>query len=167
MNYLAEIQAEYAREMAKTRQVLEAIPADADYGFKPHEKSMALGRLAGHVVESAGEWAAGSLGHDKIEFPPDHKFVPYVLENKQALLERFDRETAAASKILAEFADEKWEAKWQFIAQGKVWIEDTKYHVFRTWVLSHVIHHRAQLGVYLRILGVKLPGTYGPSADDM
>ena len=67
----------------------------------------------------------------------------------------------------ASFAPEKWDENWKFIAGGKAWIDDSKYRVFRDWVLDHLIHHRAQLGVYLRLLGKPIPGAYGPSADEM
>ena len=167
MDFHQELIAEYDRELATTRKLLEAIPADADFCYKPHEKSMSLGRLAGHIAESAGEWAIGTLTKDKIEFAPDHVFERYVPASVAALLERFDRETGVAKAALAALALERWDDNWQFIGMGQVWINDTKYRVFRNWVLDHLIHHRAQLGVYLRLQDVPLPGTYGPSADSM
>ncbi len=167
MDFQKELIAEYDRETAKTRKMLEAIPADADFTYKPHPKSMALGRLAGHISETAGEWASSTLTKDKLEFPPDHKWEPYVPASKEALLERFDRDTAKAKAELAAFAPEKWGENWKFVAGGQAWIDETKYEVWRNWVLNHMIHHRAQLGVYLRMLGQKIPGVYGPSADEM
>jgi uncharacterized damage-inducible protein DinB len=68
---------------------------------------------------------------------------------------------------LASFASEKWDDNWKFVAGGQAWIDDSKYGVWRNWVINHAVHHRAQLGVYLRVLGQKLPGSYGPSADEM
>jgi uncharacterized damage-inducible protein DinB len=82
------------------------------------------------------------------------------------MLERFDKETAEAKAALAAFGPARWDENWKFVAGGKAWIDDSKYHVFRIWVLNHLIHHRAQLGVYLRLLGKPIPGTYGPSADE-
>jgi uncharacterized damage-inducible protein DinB len=166
MDFHKELIAEYDREIASTRKTLAAIPADADFNWKPHAKSFTLGRLAGHIVETAGEWALTTFTTDKLEFPADHVFDRWVPANKADLLERFDRETADAKAALAVFAPTKWDENWKFVAQGQAWIDDTKYGVFRIWVLDHLIHHRAQLGVYLRLLNVPIPGTYGPSADE-
>ena len=76
-------------------------------------------------------------------------------------------DVAEAKEALASFAPEKWDENWKFVAGGQAWIDDTKYDVWRTWVVNHLIHHRAQLGVYLRLLDKPIPGTYGPSADKM
>jgi uncharacterized damage-inducible protein DinB len=146
--------------------MLEAIPADVDFTYKPHPKSMSLGRLAGHVVETAGEWAITTLTTDKLEFPADHKWEPYIPASKEALLARFDREAVDAKAALAGVAPARWDENWKFVAGGQAWIDDSKYRVWRIWVLNHLIHHRAQLGVYLRLLNKPIPGTYGPSADE-
>jgi len=166
MDFQKELIAEFDRETAKTRKILEAIPADVDFTFKPHAKSMALGRLAGHLLETSGDWAVHTLTTDKLEFPADHKFEPYIPASKEALLERFDKETAEAKAALAGFAPERWDENWKFVAGGQAWIDESKYEVWRTWVLNHMIHHRAQLGCYLRQLDKPIPGTYGPSADE-
>jgi uncharacterized damage-inducible protein DinB len=162
-----ELVAEYDRETARTRKILAAIPADADFKWKPHPKSMAMGRLAGHVAETMGDWATHTLTMDKLEFPPDHNFEAYVPASTQALLERFDQQVADVKKELSTFPPEKWDDNWKFVAGGQAWIDDSKYRVFRDWVLDHAVHHRAQLGVYLRLLDKPIPGMYGPSADEM
>jgi uncharacterized damage-inducible protein DinB len=167
MDFQKELIAEYDREATKTRKILEAIPAEADFAYKPHPKSMSLGRLAGHVSETCGDWAVHTLTTDKLEFPADHKFVGYVPASKEAMLETFDKQVAEVKKELASFAPEKWDENWKFVAGGQAWIDEPKYSVFRNWVLDHLIHHRAQLGVYIRLLDKPLPGTYGPSADGM
>ena len=167
MDFQQELIAEYDRETAKTRKMLEAIPADADFTWKPHPKSMSLGQLAGHISDTAGEWAITTFTTDKLEFPADHKFKPYVPASDKAMLEKFDSQVAAAKAALASFAPAKWDENWKFIAGGQAWIDESKYLVFRNWVLDHLIHHRAQLGVYLRLLDKPIPGTYGPSADEM
>lgn len=167
MDFHKELIAEYDRETANTRKTLDAIPPDADFAYKPHEKSMSLGRLAGHVSDTATDWAMHTLTADKLEFPPDFKFEPYLPASKEAMLARFDEEVAKVKVELASFPAEKWDDNWKFVAGGQTWIDDSKYSVFRTWVLDHLIHHRAQLGVYLRLLGQKVPGVYGPSADEM
>ena len=71
-----------------------------------------------------------------------------------------------AKSALASFAPQKWDSHWKFVAGGQAWIDEPKYQVWRTWVIAHMIHHRAQLGVYLRLLNKPIPGTYGPSADE-
>jgi uncharacterized damage-inducible protein DinB len=165
MDIQKELIAEYDRETANTRKMFEAIPADADFTYSPHPKSMTLGRLAGHVSDTAGEWAIHTLTTDKLEFPADHKFEPYIPASTEALLEKFDRQVAEAKQALAGFALEDWDGNWKFVAGGQAWIDDSKYDVWRTWVINHLAHHRAQLGVYLRLLDKPIPGMYGPSAD--
>jgi uncharacterized damage-inducible protein DinB len=167
MDFQKALVAEYDREVATTRKILDAIPADADYNFKPNPKSMSLGRLAGHVAETAGEWAYSTLTKDKIEMGGDQPYVPYVPASKEAMLTRFDKETAETRAILAAYTPEQWDGNWKLLSGSQAWIDDTKYEVWRTWVMNHLIHHRAQLGVCLRLIGAKLPGTYGPSADEM
>ncbi len=167
MDFQKELLAEYDRETAKTRKMLEAIPADVDFTWKPHPKSMPLGKLAGHITDMTGDWALHTLTLDKLEFPADHKWEQYVPASKTALLEKFDRELVGVRKALAEVAPEKWDHHWQFIFGGHKWIDQPKSEVFRDMVMNHLVHHRAQLGVYLRLLDQKIPGSYGPSADEM
>lgn len=167
MDIQKELIAEYDAEVDRTRKILAAIPADVDFNFKPHAKSMKLGRLAGHVSETAGDWAIHTLTSNKLVFPADHKFEAYVPVSTEALLKQFDEQTAQAKAALASFKPETWDENWKFGVGDQVWIDDTKYSVWRNWVVNHLIHHRAQLGVYLRALGKPIPGTYGPSADEM
>ena len=82
MDFQQELIAEYDRETAKTRKMLDAIPADADFTWKPHPKSFSLGRLAGHTAEMAGDWPIHTLTLNKMEFPADHKFEPYIPASK-------------------------------------------------------------------------------------
>ena len=167
MDFQKELISEYDREAATTRKMLDAIPADVYFTFKPHPKSMALGRLAGHISETATDWATHTVTVDKLEFAADHKFEPYIPASKQAMLEKFDAELAKAKEALARFDPKKWDTNWKFVFGGQAWIDDTKYNVWRTWVVNHLVHHRSQLGVYLRLLDAKVPGMYGPSADEM
>ena len=167
MDFQKELIAEYDRETASTRKLFAAIPADADFTWKPHTKSMSLGQLAGHVSDTAGDWALHTLTLDKLEFPAGHKFEPYIPASTEAILEKYDQQVAGVKNALASFAPEKWNENWTFVAGGQAWIDDSKYAVWRTWVINHLVHHRAQLGVYLRLLDAKIPGMYGPSADEM
>lgn len=165
MDIQKELIAEYDRETANTRKVLEAIPEDADFSWKPHEKSMALGRLAAHVSDTNGDWALHTLIKDRLDWTPD--MTPENPTTRAALLERFEKQVAEVKPELAKMRPEQWDANWKFVAGEQTWIDDTKYNVWRNWVLNHLIHHRAQLGVFLRLLGGKIPGCYGPSADEM
>jgi uncharacterized damage-inducible protein DinB len=166
MDFQKELIAEYDREIARTRKIFDAIPADVDFAYKPHPKSMSLGRLAGHIADTAGDWAISVLTTDKMEIPAGQKPEPYIPASKAALLEGFDQKTSEAKAALAGFAPAKWDEHWKFVAGGQTWIDESKYWVFTTCVRNHMIHHRAQLGVYLRLLDKPIPGTYGPSADE-
>jgi len=165
MDFQNALVAEYDRETATTRKILDAIPANADFTWKPHEKSMSLGKLAGHVSDTNGDWALHSLTVDKLEWNP--AMNPKDPTNKADLLARFDKQVADSKAALAKMTPERWDSNWKFVAGEQTWIDDTKYNVWRTWVMNHLIHHRAQLGTYIRQLGGKLPGCYGPSADEM
>jgi uncharacterized damage-inducible protein DinB len=165
MDIQKELMAEYDRETASTRKLLEAIPDGADFSWKPHEKSMTLGKLASHVSDTAGDWALHTLTVDKLEWNPEMNSKE--AETKAELLARFDKQLAQVKPALAAMTPAKWDSNWKFVAGDQTWIDDAKYSVWRTWVLNHMIHHRAQLGTYIRALGAKLPGMYGPSADEM
>ena len=160
-----DLVAEYERETASTRKLLEAIPDGADFAWKPHEKSMALGRLAGHVADTTGDWAVHTLTTDRLDWDPSMNSAPPT--SKAQILESFDKRLAVAKPALAAMTPAKWDSNWKFVAGDQTWIDDSKYGVWRQWVINHMVHHRAQLGVYLRLLGAKLPGMYGPSADEM
>ena len=165
MDFQKELIAEYDRETANTRKILEAIPEDADFAWKPHGKSMTLGRLASHVSDTTGDWATHTLTRDRLDWTPDMN--PKDPTNKKDLLARFDKQVAEAKPHLAAMTPARWDSNWKFVAGEQTWIDDTKYNVWRTWVVNHLVHHRAQLGVYLRLLDKKVPGMYGPSADEM
>jgi uncharacterized damage-inducible protein DinB len=165
MDIQKELIAEYDRESASTRRILEAIPEDADFAWKPHGKSMTLGRLASHVSDTNGDWAMHTLTRDRLDWSPEMKSIDPT--NKKDLLARFEKQVAESKPELAKMTPEKWDSNWKFVAGDQTWIDDTKYNVWRTWVMNHLVHHRAQLGVYLRMLDKKVPGMYGPSADEM
>jgi len=165
MDFQKELIAEYERETVTTRKVLEAIPEDADFSWKPHPKSMSLGKLAGHVSDTNGDWALHTLKVNRLDWTPEMN--PKDPANKAEVLARFDKQVAEVKPELAKMTPDQWDSNWKFVAGEQTWIDDTKYNVWRTWVLNHLIHHRAQLGVFLRLLGAKIPGCYGPSADEM
>lgn len=165
MDIQKDLVAEYERETESTRKILQAIPEDADFSWKPHDKSSTLGKLAGHVADTCGDWAVHTLTTDRLDWDPSmNQAAP---SSKATILAGFEKRVAEAKPALAAMTPEKWDSSWKFVAGDQTWIDDTKYNVWRQWVVDHVIHHRAQLGVYLRLLGQKIPGCYGPSADEM
>lgn len=166
MDFQKAIIAEYDRELVTTRKVLDAIPADADLTWKANPKNMTLGRLAAHVAETAGEWGIETLSKPGLEFGAG-SYKPWNPASKAEILEKFDTDTAKAKAILASLDPVRWDDNWKMTAGDQTWIDDARYNVFRTWVLNHMIHHRAQLGRDLRTLGAVIPGCYGPSADEM
>lgn len=164
MDIQKELVAEFESETGKARKMLEAIPEGADLAWAPHAKSMPLGKLADHVAGIPGEWASWILTKDKVEWDPAG--MPPPPANKAALLASYDKNVARTKAELVKMAPEKWDAHWQFGANGQIWLQGTKYDIWRSAAVNHLVHHRAQLGVYLRLLNQKIPGTYGPSADE-
>lgn len=165
MDIQNELIAEYDRELASTRKMLDAIPADAALDWKANPKSMTLGRLAAHVAEAAGTWGVDTLSKDGLKFDMA-SYKPWQPASKAEVLEKFDKDTSKAKQLLATLDPAKWQDNWKMTAGDQVWIDASRYVVFRTWVLNHLIHHRAQLGRDLRALGAPIPGMYGPSADE-
>jgi uncharacterized damage-inducible protein DinB len=165
MDIQRDLIAEFERETENTRKMLNAIPEGADFAWKPHDKSMTLGRLAGHVAETNGDWALHTLTRDRLDWTPEMN--PKTPSGKAEVLEKYEKQIAQVKPALAAMTPEKWDSNWKFVAGDQTWIDDTKYGVWRTWVINHMVHHRAQLGVFLRLLGGKIPGAYGPSADEM
>ncbi len=152
---------EFDQEMANTRAILECVPEDK-LAWKPHEKSMTMGRLASHVGEMP-QWAAFTINQDKLELTPD--FKPLNAATKRELMDAFSANIAAAREAIAGASDAHLSKAWSLIYGGKPIFTMPRAAVLRTMVMSHLIHHRAQLGVYLRLNDIPIPGMYGPSAD--
>jgi len=165
MDIQDELIAEYDRELVSTRKMLDSIPAEADLDWKANPKSMTLGRLAAHVAETAGAWGINTLSENGLNLDMT-SYKPWRPASKTEVLEKFDQDTSKAKQILASLDPAKWKDNWKMTAGDQTWIDDSRYVVFRTWVLNHLIHHRAQLGRDLRTLGAPIPGMYGPSADE-
>ena len=156
---------EFDHEVASTRKVLERVP-EGKPDYKPHEKSMAMGRLAGHTAELPG-WAKETILQNSIEIRQgDPKNVALVMTSRKQLLEEFDKRAAAGRAAIAGASDEELMKPWSLIANGKTIFTLPKIAVLRGFVMNHMIHHRAQLGVYLRLNNVPVPSIYGPSADE-
>lgn len=152
-----------ARELATTRRVLERVP-DGQSDWRPHEKSMTLGRLATHLAELPAT-AGVILGSDERDIAATG-YTPRVLQTTVERLALFDENAAAMQQAIAAADWPAVERTWTLRAGDRILARGPKSALLRTIVLSHMIHHRAQLGVYLRLLGVPVPSVYGPSADE-
>ena len=155
---------EFDREMGLTRRLLERLP-DGQFTWKPHEKSMTLGRLAEHLAELPG-WAKVAIMDAGIEMtterPPD-----YVRPaTRDAVLAQFDKYLKEGRAHVAGKTDGEFQAPWTLRAGGKEVFTMPKIAVMRNFVMNHIIHHRGQMTVYLRLNDVPLPSIYGPSADE-
>ena len=159
---------EFDEEFASTRKFLELVPDDK-LTWKPHEKSMELGRLAWHIADFP-EWCRDTFKHDFMRLTEEDgaKAMHGWKDKKRAeILERFDRDLTEARAMLAKASDADLARHWKMEWGGQVIIDSPREQVLRKWVMNHMIHHRAQLGVYFRLIGIALPGVYGPSADEM
>ncbi len=153
---------EFDHEMANTRKVLERLPEDK-FGWRPHQKSFTMGALATHVA-TLPFWATMTIERDSID-------LSAPMENTEArtraeLLERFDRNTASARGAIAGAGNERMLAPWSLVSGGTTLFTMPRVAVLRSFVMNHMIHHRAQLGVYLRLNDIAVPALYGPSADE-
>jgi uncharacterized damage-inducible protein DinB len=157
---------EFDQEMANTRKTLERVP-DEKFSWKPHEKSGSMGWLAGHLANLAG-WAVETIKQDSFDMSPGGKpfTAPPVPKSRKELLELFDKNVAAARAALAGASDADLGKPWSFLNNGTVLSSVPRIACLRTWVMNHNIHHRAQLGVYLRLNNIAVPAIYGPSADE-
>jgi len=157
---------EFDHEMATTRKILERVP-EGKNEYAPHEKSMRLGRLAGHVAELPG-WAPVTVTTTELDFAPvgGEPFKPAIFSTREATLKIFDDNVAAARAALGQVSDADLMVTWTLKSGGRPLIAMPRIAVLRSMVMNHIIHHRAQLGVYLRLLGIPIPGSYGPSADE-
>ena len=153
---------EFDEEIKKTRATLERVPIEPDY--KPHAKSMPLGKLAPHVAELAG-FGYTILTTPELDFA-NMKRTPVPFQSPAQLVKALDENAAKARTALKDMNDNAWNDPWKLSFQGKPIFSGSKFLAYRQMFLNHLVHHRAQLGVYLRLNGKPLPATYGPSADD-
>jgi uncharacterized damage-inducible protein DinB len=153
---------EFDNEMKKTRTMLERVPTKPD--FVPHPKSMKLGRLAPHVAELAG-FGVSVLTTPELDFS-QRSYTPLPFESSEQLVRVFDEGAANVRRVLTGLPDSAWTESWKLSFQGKSLFEGSRFLAYRQMFLNHLVHHRAQLGVYLRLNEEPVPSTYGPSADD-
>jgi len=157
--FIAELQ----HEAATTRTCLERIPADK-FNWKPHEKSMEFGRLASHIAEMFG-WTPMTLQQDELDFAKiDYK--PFEPASTDDLLEYLDKNVNEAVDALRNTTDEQFMGTWTMKNDETVYFTLPKVAVMRSFVMNHIIHHRGQLSVYLRLNDIAVPSIYGPSADE-
>ena len=155
--------AEFDRECRSTRRMLERYP-EGKGDWKPHEKSMSLSTLAGHV-STLPNFATAIATKDRMDMNPgDHK--PFHPKNATEALSRFDEEAAKARAAIGNVSDADMDKHWIFAFQGKVFLDEPRIDALRTYYFNHVVHHRGQLTVYYRLNGIPVPGMYGPSADE-
>lgn len=157
---------EIEQEAAATRAVLERVPEDK-FDWKPHDKSFSLGRLASHTAEIMG-WVGNALEKDELDFAPpgEEPQDPWVASSRAELIETLDRNAASATEVVGKTDDAEYGKPWTLKSGGEALFTMPKGMTLRRFVLSHLVHHRAQLGVYLRLLDIPVPSTFGPSADE-
>jgi len=157
---------EFDQEMQNTRKTLERLP-DENWDWKPHAKSGTAGWLAAHIATMPG-WIGMTLQTDELDYAPvdGPAYEPPKLENRKQLLAEFDKNVADGRAALAGASDADILKNWTLLAGGQKIFTMPRIACIRSMVMNHIIHHRAQLTVYFRLLGIPVPGLYGPSADE-
>ena len=155
---------EFDHEMGTTRRVLERVP-DAEFAWKPHEKSFNLGQLAGHVA-NIPHWVAAIVQNTVFDLADAEDTRPRVPESTGWLLSQFDKNVGVARTGIVAMTDPEFLAPWTFKNNGQVVFTMPRAAALRSFVMNHMIHHRGQLTVYLRMKNVPLPSVYGPTADE-
>ncbi len=157
---------EFDTEIANTRRMVERVP-DGKTDWRPHPKSMPLGRLATHLSELP-VWAVNACTQDELDIAPpgEQPYKPQILDTTKAITAQLDKNAADARKALHGTSDADFMKPWTLKVSGKNVFTLPKITVVRSMVMNHMIHHRGQLSVFLRLLDVPVPATYGPSADE-
>ena len=157
--------AELDREMPGTRRALERVP-EGQNDWKPHEKSMQLGYLAGLIATMPG-WIVSMVAEDHLDLATPGRYATRPFDSTAELVRAFDTAAAAARATLAATTDERLlGTTWRLLMNGQVLSEETRYEAVRGGALNHLYHHRAQLTTYLRLNEKPVPSLYGPSADE-
>jgi uncharacterized damage-inducible protein DinB len=162
MTRLEALLAELTRETKTARRHLERLP-DSHFTWRPHPKSFSAGELGSHIVDCV-RWTPAIFSADELNLD-ERPFTPTTATTSATLLQAFDAESEAAMQAMMASVDANADGPWALKMRGKVWFEKPREAVFRDMTLNHLIHHRGQLSVYLRLLDVKVPGSYGPTAD--
>jgi uncharacterized damage-inducible protein DinB len=157
---------EFDEEIAGTRKVLERVPDDK-LDWRAHPKSNTIGWNANHLAEIPG-WVEGTLTELSWDMAPvgGERYQSPKLDSRHAILELFDRNVAVARKAIAAVRDEDLDIMWSLLQGGQTLLTMPRSAVIRSFVINHLIHHRAVLCVYLRLNDIPVPGLYGPSGDE-
>lgn len=155
--------AEFTHESATTRKLLERLPEDK-LGWKPHAKSMSLGDLATHIAHIP-EWSQTVVNDDAFDMGTSDMEVPKP-DTRRGILDYFDKSVEGFKSVVSGKSDEQLFQPWKLLKDGQTVLELPRAACIRSFILSHGIHHRGQLSVYLRLNDVPLPSIYGPSADE-
>jgi uncharacterized damage-inducible protein DinB len=155
---------ELERESVNTRKMLAAVPEDK-FSWQPHAKSMNLMRLASHIAEIPGMFVTNALASDSLDFAT-FNYQPKEVSSTEELLKFYDETLQPALEALKKATEEDLMKHW-VMSQGEIELVNLpKFALIRSLCLNHIVHHRGQLSVYLRLLEVPVPGVYGPSADE-
>lgn len=154
---------EFKQEAKATRKLLERVPLDKA-NWKPHEKSMELGRLASHVAETS-LWIWHTIENDVLDLAVQ-PYEPLIPKSTDELLKFFDDNNKKTEEVLSKCSDAEMMKTWTMKNGEQVYMSMPKAPVIRSFCFNHMIHHRGQLDVYLRLLNVPLPQIYGPTADE-
>jgi|SRR5208283_4642726 len=152
---------EYEHEMVTTRKFLGRVP-DEKWDWKPDPKSMSLGGLATHIAMMQA-WGEDTMKQDTYDV---EGYQPPKIDSKAALLATFDQGVAGLKAAIAAASDAQWMTPWSLTAGSHVIFAMPRVAAIRSMIFNHTIHHRGQLSVYFRLLGVPVPGAYGPTADE-
>jgi uncharacterized damage-inducible protein DinB len=157
---------EFDEEMKNTRKVLERVPSEK-WNWKPQEKSGTLGWMASHVG-TVPEWITMTINTESLDYAPvdGPSYTPPKIENREQLLAAFDKGASEARAALANVSDAELMKNWTLLAGGQTMFVLPRLACIRSMCLNHLYHHRGQLTMYFRQLGVPVPGLYGPSADE-
>lgn len=156
---------EYDHEMATTRRLLERVP-EQEFGWKPHEKSMTLGQLAGHLA-NIPHWGTITLKTESFDIVDSgYDGRPKAPASREAMLKEYDAKVAETRQLIVNATDAELLARWTFKRAGAEVFSLPRIAALRSFVMNHSIHHRGQLSVYLRLQNVPLPPIYGPTADE-
>jgi uncharacterized damage-inducible protein DinB len=153
---------EFDYEMATSRKVIERVPEDR-YSWKPHERSMTMGRLASHIAEMPS-WGVMGLKQDSFDLATSSG--AFSAASQKELLDTFDKNVAGAREAISSTDDATYFTNWSLKKGSDTLMTMPKIAVVRSFVMNHIIHHRGQLSVYLRENNVPVPSIYGPSADE-
>lgn len=163
MNYIDPFIQEFQQEANATKRCLAALP-ESKFDWKPHEKSMSLGALASHIAE-APQWGISVLKQDSFDMDPA-TYKPWLAGSGEELMAKFEETKAALLAAMDGATNDELVAMWKFSINGEVKMQAPRAAMLHGMIMNHLYHHRGQLTVYMRLLGIPVPSVYGPTADE-